>query len=97
MHQFNNFIHNHWQKLFILSALTFILVTSFEPFPFSGVIKIIPIITLIAFSATQAKSVIPRLFIVGLLFSMMGDYILDLEGQGWFLIGLGAFFIAHVF
>lgn len=97
MKKLHDVINHHWQKLFIFSALAFVLVTNFEPFPFSGVIKIIPIISLIAFSALQAKSVVPRLFIVGLLFSMLGDFILDLQGQGWFLYGLGAFFIAHVF
>lgn len=38
-----------------------------------------------------------KFFILGLAFSACGDFVLDYNRLNWFIFGLGAFFIAHLF
>jgi alkenylglycerophosphocholine/alkenylglycerophosphoethanolamine hydrolase len=92
-----NWINAYWHKTFIISAMLFILTTSFEPYPLSWLLKIIPISLLILYVSHQNQSVVPAIFIIGLFFSMLGDFILDFDRQAGFLYGLGAFFVAHLF
>lgn len=91
------FFNSQWQLVFLISAIVFILSTLFKPYPFSWLVKIVPIVILIAYTSQMNSTVIPRLFVVGLVFSMFGDFILDNDRQAGFLYGLGAFFIAHIF
>ncbi len=90
-------VAKYWQPLFIFTALTFTLSTHFEPYPFSWLLKIIPILILLLFTTHKNQSTIPSVFVIGLSFSMLGDFILDYDRQAGFLYGLGAFFIAHLF
>lgn len=99
--------------IFIILAVSFILSTLFKPYAFSWAVKVLPILLLLAItwqhSKTFAKqantkhltpskhSAKSRFFIFGLLFSSCGDFLLDYNQQDWFIFGLGAFFIAHIF
>ena len=97
MKPLQSFIDSHWRTLFAVSATIYTLSSFIEPYPLSGLIKIIPLMILTLFSVLNTQSNIPKLFIVGLLFSMCGDFILNIDHQQAFLYGLGSFFIAHLF
>ncbi len=90
-------LNKYWHVLFFLLAGIFIFSTYTQTYPLSGLIKISPIIVLAIVSFQKISSGFPKLFIIGLLFSMIGDFILDYDRQGAFIYGLAAFFIAHVF
>ncbi|TPH13391.1 lysoplasmalogenase [Litorilituus lipolyticus] len=94
--------------LFVALACTFIVSTLVKPYPFSWAVKLLPIILLIGITwqqLTQLKKQDSNLkklscakyFLFGLLCSSMGDFILDYNREQWFIFGLGAFFIAHLF
>ncbi len=90
-------LNKYWHVLFFLLAGIFIFSTYTQTYPLSGLIKISPIIVLAIVSFQKISSGFPKLFIIGLLFSMIGDFILDYDRQGAFIYGLAAFFIAHIF
>lgn len=85
--------------LFVFLAVNFILSTLIKPYPMSWAVKILPMFLLIgvAWKLLKNKSAQGRYFITGLVFSACGDFILDYDRVNWFIFGLGAFFIAHVF
>lgn len=90
--------------VFIALAISFILSTLIKPYPFSWAVKMLPIFFLLAI-AWQKIKLLPtvqqatshKLFLLGLLFSSCGDFLLDFNREAWFIFGLAAFFIAHVF
>ena len=83
---------------FILLACLFAFSTFFKPYPLSWVVKLLPMLLLIYLAIkTLGLTLNGKFFILGLLFSAGGDFILDYDRQHWFIFGLGAFFIAHLF
>jgi uncharacterized membrane protein YhhN len=80
--------------------MAFVLFTFIKPYPFSWLMKVMPIIILLHFSwqnHTDSKSTRHMLFIAGLAFSACGDFFLDYDRVNWFVFGLGSFLIAHLF
>ena len=97
-------MNKHNTLIFITLAISFILSTLIKPYPFSWAVKMLPIFFLLVIvwqkinrlpAAQQATS--HKLFLLGLLFSSCGDFLLDFNREAWFIFGLAAFFIAHVF
>jgi len=85
--------------LFILLAANFVLSTLIKPYSMSWAVKLLPMLLLIgvAWNFLKDKSLEGKFFIAGLVFSACGDFILDYDRDNWFIFGLGAFFIAHLF
>ena len=90
-------MNNKQTLVFTLFATVFTLSTFYEPYAFSWLVKILPMLVLLAFSINHIKTVSDKLFVTGLIFSTVGDFILDYDGANWFIFGLGSFLIAHVF
>lgn len=84
--------------LFAFLASMFVLSTLVKPYPLSWAVKLLPMLLLIGVAIGQLGFVKEnKYFILGLIFSACGDFILDVDRQNWFIFGLGAFFIAHLF
>jgi len=76
----------------------FVLSTLVKPYPLSWAIKLLPMLLLIGLAIQKLGFTREsRYFVLGLVFSACGDFILDYDRQNWFIFGLGAFFIAHLF
>ncbi len=87
-------------NLFIIFAGVFIASTLYNPYPLSWILKLLPIFVLIHFSWQQlilTRESTHKLFIVGLIFSGLGDFFLDYDRVNWFVFGLGSFLVAHLF
>ncbi len=82
---------------FIFFAVLFIASTFFKPYPFSWLVKIIPMVLLIIITFQLMESKSERLFLMGLVFSTAGDFFLDYDRINWFVFGLGSFLLAHLF
>src|SRR5699024_9951635 len=81
--------------LILTTGLLYIFIVPDEPFLFSLFFKLVPIGMIIYYAFQQLpkdKKIVHWLIITGLFFSAIGDATLH-----WFLIGLSAFFLAHVF
>jgi len=81
--------------LILTMSLLYIFIVPDEPFLFSLFFKLIPMGMIIYYAFQQLpkdKKIVHWLIITGLFFSAVGDATLH-----WFLIGLSAFFLAHVF
>jgi uncharacterized membrane protein YhhN len=61
------------------------------------VIKSIPVFSLSLLAFLNIKGIKGKLIGIGLLFSGVGNIILELDRSGYFTYGLGAFLIAHIF
>lgn len=82
---------------FLVFASIFAVSTFLKPYPLSWAVKLLPMILLIYLAINSvALSKSGKFFVLGLLFSAAGDFILDYDRQNWFIFGLGAFFIAHL-
>ncbi|PHS16810.1 MAG: hypothetical protein COA86_11120 [Kangiella sp.] len=86
-----------WQYLFFFLSLIFIIATIYEPYQLSWLLKVLPMLLLITIANKNLDWKYSKLFIVGLIFSVSGDFILDYFGKTGFIFGLGSFFIAHIF
>ena len=76
----------------------FVLSTLVKPYPLSWAIKLLPMILLIGLAVQKLGFTKEnKYFVLGLVFSACGDFILDFDRHNWFIFGLGAFFIAHLF
>ena len=82
--------------LFALFATAYSLSTFLQPYPFSWLVKILPILILIVISLFEQKTLSDRLFLSGLVFSLLGDFFLGYDSINWFIFGLGSFLIAHL-
>jgi len=83
---------------FCILATIFVISTIVKPYQMSWLVKLLPMILLIILAVkTLGSTKDCRFFILGLVFSAGGDFILDYDRQNWFIFGLGAFFIAHLF
>ncbi len=84
--------------LFIALATMFVISTLVKPYPLSWAIKLLPMLLLMGLAWQQLGfEKENKYFLLGLAFSICGDFILDYDGNNWFIFGLGAFFIAHIF
>lgn len=83
--------------IFACFALIFMATMHLSPYPFDYLIKTIPIICLVVLAFVNIPGAKGRLIGVGLLFSGAGDILLHLDGVRFFVHGLGAFLIAHLF
>lgn len=83
-------------RLFCFTSLVFILSIFVKPYPMSWLVKLVPMVLLIAIAISQLKDKTDKVFITGLIFSAFGDFFLDYDRLNWFIFGLGSFFIAHV-
>ncbi len=86
--------------VFISLAIGFIASTLVKPYPLSWLVKMLPILLLITVTWQHIKQGnshnSAKFFLFGLIFSVCGDFILDYNRDGWFVFGLGSFFIAHL-
>jgi len=88
------------RNLFLIFSIIFVLSTFIKPYPFSWLMKIIPILILLNFSwkkLSENNTAAQRLFIIGLTCSAFGDFFLDYDRVNWFVFGLGSFLLAHLF
>jgi len=93
--------------IFTIFAFLFSFSTLADENMFSGlifafglnhwIIKLLPMLLLIVFSIKQVKSKKQLLFVGGLIFSTLGDFLLAYNGVHWFIYGLAAFLLAHLF
>ncbi|WED42774.1 lysoplasmalogenase [Legionella cardiaca] len=82
--------------LFILSAACYLGLLSFIHYPFSSVIKPIPIFLLLIISLqSSARPQIKILLIFALVLSLIGDIILTLPGDKALMGGIISFMLAH--
>ena len=87
-------------NLFLFFASVFIASTFLTPYPFSWVLKFLPILVLLHYSWQQlslTRESAHKLFVAGLAFSALGDFFLDYDRVNWFVFGLGSFLVAHLF
>ncbi|MGB0495351.1 MAG: lysoplasmalogenase [Kangiellaceae bacterium] len=91
------FINKYWQQTFFFFSAIFIFATFFQLGNFSWLLKIIPILILIYISTQLLERSKYKWFFLGLIFSLIGDFVLDYFAAAGFIFGLAAFFIAHVF
>lgn len=85
-----------WGLFFIFGA-AFILTLHLRPYPYHYLVKSIPIFSLAVLVFTHVRGIDGKLFGLGFLFSAAGDIALELPLGVSFLIGMGLFFIAHLF
>lgn len=81
--------------MILTMSLLYLFIVPDEPYTFKLFFKLIPMLIIIYYAfrlLPKSKSSTHWLIIAGLLFSIVGDATLH-----WFLIGLTAFFIGHVF
>ena len=91
-------VSNKASLLFVFLACMFVLSTLVKPYPLSWAVKILPMLLLIGLAVSQLGfEKENKYFILGLTLSVCGDFILDHDREHWFIFGLGAFFIAHLF
>jgi len=83
--------------IFTCFALLFMATLSGAPYPFDYLVKTIPILCLAVLAFRAIPGTKGRLIRVGLLFSGAGDILLQVDGARFFVHGLGAFLIAHLF
>ncbi len=83
--------------LFLILAAVFTLTRFIDPYPLSWLVKILPLLLLMGVTVKLAKNKHEKLFLMGLVFSALGDFFLDYDRLNWFILGLGAFLFAHIF
>ena len=87
--------------LFFIFSSVFVFSTLLPPYPLSWLVKLLPMILLISIAIQQKvqgnfHGNFANIVITGLVFSALGDVILDVDGINLFIFGLGSFFFAHV-
>jgi len=83
--------------IFILLATMFVATRFIEPFSFSWLMKIFPMLYLIRITLTKSNNSSEKVFLVGLLFSTLGDFFLEYDTINLFIFGLISFLLAHTF
>jgi uncharacterized membrane protein YhhN len=83
--------------VFFASTVLFLsLLVPFHPYPGSFVIKALPALSLSLLVWRNVPGAQGKLLFCGLLLSLAGDVILDIDRVKLFIPGLGAFLLAHV-
>lgn len=88
----NNIIYS----IFFLFFIIYLSTLKLRPYPFSYLVKIVPILSLAIIAYKKIPGLRGKYVFVGLLFSAVGDVFLALDGKNYFIIGLAAFGIAHI-
>lgn len=83
--------------LFILIAVLYTLSSPLAPYPFSPLLKVLPIVLLMLWSWQKLSGHIRLLTLAALIFSGSGDVLLAIPFEQSFMAGLSAFLVAHVF
>jgi uncharacterized membrane protein YhhN len=83
--------------LFFGFALFFIATLNFRPYPGDFIIKAVPVLSLALLAFLRIPGIKGKLLGIGFLFSDMGDILLELNRTDYFVFGLAAFLIAHIF
>lgn len=83
--------------VFFLFSLIFLGTVHRAPYPLSFLVKAVPVFSLALWVWTGRTSNKERLISMGLIFSGMGDVVLELPGKGYFVYGLSLFLVAHLF
>lgn len=83
-------------SIFFIFFVGYISTLQYRPYPFSHLVKIIPIISLLFIGFINIPGSRGRLIVTGLLFSAVGDVFLSISGKGFFIYGLAAFGLAHI-
>ena len=83
--------------VFLIFALLFIATLHLTPYPFGYLVKTIPILCLAMLAFRTIPGVKGILIGIGMLFSGGGDILLEIDGVGLFVYGLGSFLVAHLF
>ncbi|WP_284140603.1 MULTISPECIES: lysoplasmalogenase [unclassified Virgibacillus] len=81
--------------LIAVMGLVYIYIVPAEPFAIKLIFKIVPMLMIIYYAATKMdenKKPVHRLLLIGLFICMIGDATIH-----WFIIGLAAFLIGHLF
>ncbi|WDE10254.1 lysoplasmalogenase [Thalassomonas haliotis] len=84
------------KRLFIISAALYCFSILLPPYPGHWLLKMLPVALLIITVSRWPGDNTQKLFLAGLMFSVLGDFFLGYDSQHWFIFGLGAFFIAHI-
>lgn len=83
--------------IFLLLATIFVATHFIEPYSFSWLIKILPMMMLMWVILKNVKNKDEKTFFVGLAFSTLGDFFLDYDPINFFIFGLALFLFAHIF
>lgn len=84
--------------IFFVAVLTFLsLLIPFHPYPLSFLLKAVPLSTLVLLALRKTGRGVRVILIPALVFSMTGDIILDIDRSRFFIFGLAAFLVSHVF
>ncbi len=89
--------NRHWPLGYALFSLLYILLTLYAKHSLIALVKIIPILILLGYLYRSNHIKFPSFLKYGLIFSLVGDFILTYFAAKGFVFGLGAFFIAHIF
>jgi alkenylglycerophosphocholine hydrolase len=83
--------------LFFSFSLIFIASLNFRPYPGDFIIKAVPVLSLALLAFLKIPGIRGKLLGSGFLFSDLGDILLELNRTDYFVFGLAAFLIAHIF
>jgi len=83
--------------LFFFFAIFFIVTLNIRPFPYIHIIKVVPVSSLALLVFIEVPGVRGCLIGMGLVFSGLGDVLLELDRTRYFIYGLTAFLVAHLF
>lgn len=81
--------------VFFIFFLGYLSTLQYRPYPFSYIVKIIPILSLSFISIRNIRGNLGKILFIGLLFSALGDLFLALSGKKYFIAGLSSFGAAH--
>jgi alkenylglycerophosphocholine hydrolase len=99
MNQYIGKLSKFEKVIYLIFFIFFIAYTStlqYRPYAFSYVIKIIPILSLSLIPLLKVTGKESKFIFAGLILSAIGDVLLALEGNKYFIYGLGSFGFAHV-
>jgi len=83
--------------LFFCFAAVFIASLNFRPYPGDFIIKAVPVLSLALLAFLKIPGIKGKLLGTGFLFSDLGDILLELNRSEYFVFGLAAFLMAHLF
>jgi len=82
--------------IFAAFAIIFIATLPFKPYPGNFVIKAIPAISLAVLALVTVSGSRGKLLFASLLLCAVGDAVLEIGAEQYFIIGLGFFLIAQI-
>lgn len=79
--------------IFLVSAIPYIALSPWRPYPLSWAIKLLPLLVLVLWARGKGM---PRLWWVGLLASAAGDIFMDLDRRIYLEAGIAAFSVGYI-